>query len=123
MRLLHLAAADALLADADCHPGPVVDTGPKPAAVGGTIAGLVTAQGNAPLAGRKVTAIETTTGTRYEATTGVNGGYTIKVPEGNYRLELEVRAGERIVEQPAETRISKSDVDPRRNFVVSGGGA
>ena len=80
MRLLHLAAAIALLTSLGCHPGPIVDTGSKPAGVGGTIAGIVSSQGNTPIADRKVTAIETTTGTRYDATTGSNGGYTIKVP-------------------------------------------
>ena len=121
MRLLHIAAALALLLSAGCHPGPVIDTGPKPPSVGGTIAGFVTAPGNAPLAGRKVTAIETTAGTRFDATTGANGGYTIKVAEGTYRLEVELRAGEKIVKQPDETRINKSDLDPRRDFVITGG--
>ena len=121
MRLLHIAVAFAFLLSAGCHPGPVIDTGPKPPSVGGTIAGFVTAQGNAPLPGRKVTAIETTSGTRFEATTGANGGYTIKVAEGTYRLEVELRAGEKIIKQPDETRINKSDLDTRRDFVVAGG--
>jgi hypothetical protein len=121
MRLLHLAAAVALLIAAGCHPGPVIGTGPQPPGVGGTIAGIVSAEGNVPLAGRKVTAIETTAGTRYDATTGTNGGYTIKVPQGTYRLEVELRPGEKVVKQPDETRISKSDLDTRRDFVLSGG--
>ena len=121
MRLLHIAAVVVLLISAGCHPGPVIDTGPKPPSVGGTIAGIVSAQGNAPLAGRKVTAIDTTSGARFDATTGVNGGYTIKVPEGTYKLELEIRAGEKIVTQPGETRVTKSDLDTRRDFVIAGG--
>ena len=121
MRLLHILAVVVLLTSAGCHPGPVIDTGPKPPSVGGTIAGFVTAQANAPLAGRKVTAIDTTSGARFDATTGVNGGYTIKVPEGTYRLEVELRAGEKIVKQPDETRINKSDLDTGRDFVISGG--
>ena len=121
MRLLHLTVAVALLISAGCHHGPVIDTGSKPAAVGGTIAGIVSAPDNTPMPGRKVTAIETTSGTRFDATTGTNGGYTIKVPQGTYRLEVELRAGERVVKQPDETRINRSDLDPRRDFVVSGG--
>jgi len=109
-----------LLASIACHPGPVIDTGPKPPAVGGTIAGIVSS-GNAPLPGRKVTAIETTSGTRFEATTGANGGYTIKVPQGTYRLEIELKSGERIVKQPEETKIDRSDLDPKRDFVIAGG--
>jgi hypothetical protein len=121
MRVLPIAAALALLLSAACHPGPVIDTGPKPPSVGGTIAGFVTAQGDAPLVGRKVTAIETRAGTRVDATTGANGGYTIKVPPGTYRLEVELRAGEKVVKQPEETRINKSDLDTRRDFVITGG--
>lgn len=105
-----------------CHPGPVVDTGPKPPAVGGTIAGIVSTPGNSPVVGRKVTAVETTSGTRYDATTGANGGYTIKVPQGNYRLQIELKTGERIEKQPGETRIEKSDLDSKRDFVITGAG-
>ena len=121
MRQLSIAAALAVLLSAGCHPGPVIDTGPKPPSVGGTIAGFVTAQGNTPLVGRKVTAIETTAGTRADATTGANGGYTIKVAPGTYRLEVELKPGEKIVKQPEETRINKSDLDTRRDFVITGG--
>lgn len=120
MRTLSVAVVLALLSSGACHPGPVIDTGPKPPAVGGTIAGIVSA-GNAPVTGRKVTAIDTTSGTRFEATTGANGGYTIKVPQGTYRLEIELKAGERLVKQPDVTKIDKSDLDPKRDFVIGGG--
>jgi hypothetical protein len=121
MRLLPLTAALVLLATLACHPGPVIDTGPKPPSVGGTIAGIVSTEGKAPLADRKVTAIEIASGTRYDATTGANGGYTIKVPQGNYRLEVQLFPGERVVKQPANTRVNKSDLDPHRDFVITGG--
>ena len=66
-----------------CHPGPVLDTGPKPPSVGGTVAGLVmTADATVAVPTRKVTVIETTTGSRYDATTAANGGYTIQYPKG-----------------------------------------
>ena len=120
MKTLRFALA-ALLISTACHHGPVIDTGSKPANVGGTIAGIVATQGDAPLAGRRVTAIDSTTGMRFEATTGVNGGYTIKVPQGAYRLEVELKPGERVVKQPDETKINKSDLDTKRDFVISGG--
>ena len=102
-----------------CHPGPVFNTGTGVPA-GGTIAGIVSATaGTAALSGRKVTAIETTTGARYDTTTAINGGYTIKVPVGVYRLELELRSGETIEKAPGETRVNKSDLDAGRNFVVT----
>jgi hypothetical protein len=119
MKLLHALLPLAFLALVGCHPGPVIDTGPKPAAVGGTIAGIVSTDTNAALAGRKVTAVDTATGARFDATTGTNGGYTIKVPEGTYRLEIELRAGETVAKQPDETRINRSDLDPQRHFVIA----
>ena len=102
-----------------CHPGPVIGGGPKQP-VGGAIAGMVTAaDGSVVLTGRKVTAIEVNTQTRYDTTTAANGGYTIQVPEGTYRLELELRPSETLIKTPAETHIQKSDVDAGRDFVVT----
>ncbi|MCA1560023.1 MAG: carboxypeptidase-like regulatory domain-containing protein [Acidobacteria bacterium] len=119
MRFFHGLLAFSLFTAAGCHPGPIIDTGPKPPSVGGTIAGIASTDSNAVLPTRKVTAINTQTGARFDATTGTNGGFTIKVPEGTYRLEIELRPGETVVKQPGETRINKSDLDPQRNFVIS----
>jgi uncharacterized protein YfaS (alpha-2-macroglobulin family) len=60
-------------------------------------------------------------GEKFETTTGTNGGYTIKVPQGTYRLEVEVREGERIAKQPDETRVQNSDLDPQRHFEITAG--
>jgi len=98
-----------------CHPGPVLT--PKLPA-DGTIAGIVTTVGNIAVPDRKVTAIHVSTGARYEAITAVNGGYTIRVPEGTYRLEVELQRGEGLAEQPAETKVDKSDLDERRDFTI-----
>jgi carboxypeptidase family protein len=101
--------------------GPVVGRGDnKPTNVGGTISGIVrSADGGAPLEGRKVVAVSVETGQRLEATTAVNGGYTIKVPLGHYRLEVELRSGEVVTEQPDEVHISTSDIDAGRNFGIA----
>ena len=119
MRLFHTLLAFSLLTSMGCHPGPVIDTGPKPPSVGGTIAGIVSTDSKAAVPSRKVTAINTGTGARFDATTGTNGGYTIKVPEGTYRLEVELRPGETLAKQPGETHINKSDLDPQRHFVIT----
>jgi hypothetical protein len=101
---------------AGCHPGPVVG-GRQPAA--GTIAGLVTASdASTPLVGRKVSAVDVASGRRYDTTTGEDGGYSMKVPEGTYRLEVELRSGEALSKQPDETHVKNSDIDADRNFVV-----
>jgi hypothetical protein len=108
-----------LLVAVGCR-APVITTDPGIKA-GGTIAGFVRAtDGTAPLVTRKVTAIHATTGARFETTTGVNGGYTIKVPdEGRYRLEVEVRDGETIAKGPGETDVNNGDIDPGRDFEIT----
>ena len=121
MRLLQLVLGVTLLTSLACHPGPVIDTGAKPPDVGGTIAGIVSSDANAALEGRKVTAIDAAGGKRYEATTGANGGYTIQVPVGTYRLEVELKQGDRVSKQPSETKIDKGDLDAQRNFVITVG--
>jgi hypothetical protein len=108
----------AALAFSACHPGAVVDTDPKPS-VGGTIAGVVRSGAN-PVVGRKVTVVNAATGARFEATTGANGGYTVKVPEGIYRFELELRPGEAVSKGPEQTQVNNSDLDAGRDFEVSG---
>ena len=122
MRLFNaLLTVGLLTLVAACHPGPVINTGGK-LPVGGTIAGIVSTSTNASVVGRKVTATNTQTGAKFDATTGANGGYTIQVPEGTYRLEVELKPGETVSKQPSETHINKSDLDPHRDFVISGSG-
>lgn len=114
-----LALGSLLVVAAGCR-GPVITTDPGLKA-GGTIAGIVRAtEGSVPLATRKVTAIHASSGARYEATTGANGGYTIKVPEvGRYRLEVELRAGEVVAKGPEETDVNNGDLDPGRDFEIT----
>jgi hypothetical protein len=106
----------ALLLSAACHPGAIIDPDPKPS-VGGTIAGVIRSGAN-PVIGRKVTAVNVATGARFEATSGANGGYTVQVPEGTYRLDLETREGETISKRPDQTRVNNSDVDSARDFEI-----
>ncbi len=100
------------------RPGPVVNTQPNKA--GGTIAGIVkTADSSVAVPGRKVTVIEVKTGSRHETTTATNGGYTIQVPEGTYRFEIELRPGETLAKQPEQTHVGNSDLDTTRDFVIT----
>src|SRR3954462_6841034 len=101
-----------------CHPGPVINTDSNK--VGGTIAGIVkTADAAVAVPGRKITVIETTTGARHDTTTAANGGYTIQVPEGTYRIEIELRPGEALSKQPDTTKVNNSDLDAGRDFVIT----
>jgi hypothetical protein len=121
MKLPQIAFSMALLISLACHPRPIIDTGSKPSVVRGTIAGIVSTDKNAAVPGRKVTAIDTA-GKRYDATTGANGGFTIQVPEGTYRLEVELKPGEKVAKQPGESKVGKGDLDPKRDFVITSGG-
>ena len=121
MKLHVLACAAALVVATGCHPQrPVVDTGARPPTVGGTIAGSVRETGpGAPLSGRKVTAINEASGRRFETSTGSNGGYTLQVPEGKYRLEVELRQGETVATHPDPTDVGVGDIDSARDFVLT----
>jgi len=120
MRLYHLLLCGALLGAAGCHADrPIVDPTPRQS-VGGTIAGIVTTTDKAvAVTGRKVTATEVAKGTHYESTTAANGGYTIKVPEGTYRIEVELRGSETLAKRPQQTRVNNGDIDSGRDFVIT----
>ena len=121
MKLYGWALSGLLALTMGCAPrGPIVDTGSKPVGVGGTIAGNVTATAEAaPLSGRKVTAVNEATNARFETSTGTSGGYTLKVPSGKYRLEVELRTGETLETKPDDTEVGVGDIDSARNFVVT----
>ena len=121
MRFRTVLLALLLLSSIACAPrGPIVDLGEKPANVGGTIAGAVLAgDERTPLPSRKVAAIEVASGTRFETSTATNGGYTIKVPPGTYRLEVETRPNETVTTQPEPTQVNPSDIDSDRDFVLT----
>jgi hypothetical protein len=80
---------------------------------------MVTASGAVPIGGRKVTVIHTGTGARVEASTTSTGGYTMRVPAGTYRLEMELRAGETLATSPAPTEVDPGDLDAGRDFVLA----
>ena len=61
-------------------------------------------------------------GQKFETTTNNAGTYTLKVPPGKYRIEVELREGERLVKQPGETEVHQSDLDPNRDFELTAGG-
>jgi hypothetical protein len=122
MRFASAVIGSALLLSVGCAPRGPIAGAVVPDGTGGTIAGIVSADKSTALSARKVTAINTTTGERFEASTAVNGGYTLKVPAGTYRLELELRGGETLATQPDPTQVNVGDLDPDRNFVVRVGG-
>jgi hypothetical protein len=107
-----------LAVSAGCHPRPIL--GGTERSAGGTIAGIVSGTGGTvALPGRRVTAVNVVTRERFETTTSVTGGYTIKVPTGTYHLEVELREGETLSRRPDDSRVNSSDLDPARNFEIT----
>jgi hypothetical protein len=84
----------------------------------GTIAGIVSAPGGEPLSGRNVYAVDVKSAQRYSAVTNVTGGFSIEVPPGEYRLQVDLRDGEHVVHEPGVVHINKSDLDANLKIVV-----
>ena len=118
----------AVLVLAACRTGaPVLDPNPGPASVMGTITGSVSAEdGKSPVAGRRITAINTETGERFTAVTSSTGGYTLKVPPARYRMAVDLADGEAIVKDEGAFSVSRSelqhDVDIRIGTRRAGSG-
>ncbi|HEY2431781.1 MAG TPA: carboxypeptidase-like regulatory domain-containing protein [Vicinamibacterales bacterium] len=118
---LWLAGALALLFSASgCRRGvPAVDLGPKPPFARGTIAGIVRGPGDVALAGRTVEIVNVATGERQSTTTIENGGFSIELPKGKYRLTVELHGGETVVKGPDVVDLDRGDIDSHVEFVVS----
>jgi hypothetical protein len=109
------------LAIAGCRTGqPIYDRTPENQQTPGTIAGILSAGvGGEPVAGRGIHAVELFGGgRRYSATTSITGGFSIPVPPGKYRLEVDLRAGERVLRSPGEIDINDSDLDANLEVVI-----
>lgn len=120
-RLAAVALAVALAAGG-CRAGqPIYSRTPGNQLTPGTIAGNVHAgEGGDPLPGRRIEAVELTSGRRYSATTNVTGGFSIPVPPGQYRLDVELREGERVIRSPGSIDINDSDLDANLEVVIGG---
>jgi hypothetical protein len=99
------------------HGGPILGGSTTPERTG-TVSGTVRAVDGSPLGGRRVSAIDMATEAHYDATTAASGGYTIKVPAGKYRLEVDLRGGDVITRQPAQTDVNVGDLDAQLDFVI-----
>lgn len=127
-RLRHLACAVALLIMISgvagvtaCRRGvPVLDPGDKPPTMDGTISGRVmTENDTSRLVGRRVEVLNLATGDRRAVSTSNDGGFTIKVPPGKYRLQVELRPGESVIKGPDTIDINRGDIDNDVEIVVT----
>ena len=97
----------------------IFDRAPENQQTPGTIAGILSAGiGGEPVAGRAVHAVEVGGDRRYSATTSVTGGFSIPVPPGKYRLEIDLREGERILREPGTIDINESDLDANLEVAI-----
>jgi hypothetical protein len=105
---------------AACHPGPVVDLGPKPQQADGTISGTVRGpEGTSAIDGRDVEVVNVDTGERQHTATNNAGGFTFKVKPGKYRVEVSVHDGETIIKKPDVIDVNRSDVDAHADFILA----
>jgi hypothetical protein len=115
-----LITVTAVTAGSACrHDVIVADPGPKPPTPAGTISGQLQTPGNgAPVVGRIVTAINNADGARYQVTTNNTGGFTIKVPPGRYRIEVEQQSGDVVSGAPTDQQVGESDIDSQLVITV-----
>jgi len=99
------------------HGGPVLGGSTTPERTG-TMSGTVRAADGSPLGGRRVSAIDMATEAHYDTTTAASGGFTIRVPAGKYRLEVELLGGDVIATQPAQREVNVGDLDAQLDFVI-----
>ena len=108
-----------LLAAMGCRTGrPLLDRSADNDNAAGTIAGIVSIVGGDPVPGRRVIAAREGGAERYSAVTNVTGGFSIPVPPGKYRLQVQLKPGESLKEGPTEATLNESDLDARRDFVI-----
>src|SRR5262245_46045992 len=99
---------------------PVVETQSTPPASGGHLAGTVKASdAGATVSGRTIAVVNVATGERRTTETTATGGFTIDVPAGNYRVELALREGEAIVNQPDVVSLAYGGADSHIELILA----
>jgi hypothetical protein len=113
----------ALLASAGCGPGMVAGHRPPAEPAQGTVSGAVRGPtGTRPVEGRRVVAVNLAGGERESVLTNPAGTYTLLLPAGTYRLELELLPGETLVERPDAVEIRSGEIVHEANFVLTSAG-
>jgi hypothetical protein len=89
----------------------------------GTLSGTVRGPGGvAPPPGRQVDAVEVETGRRYTTVTSVTGSYSLMIPPGRYRLEVELEPGESLADEPGVVTVEASELADEQDFTLAGAG-
>ena len=101
-----------------CQPHPTI-VSISSAAIGGTIAGVVTGPADVTLADRTVTVVNVETGEQYQTATGQTGGYSLRVPAGTYRLKVQLRPGEQLAEMEPTILLTTGDREIHPDVTVN----
>jgi hypothetical protein len=99
-------------ASAACHHSVLVaDNGPKPDGARATLSGtLRSPNGEHPVPGHVVTAVQQGSARRYQATTNPAGGFTLLVEPGTYRFEVALQAGEGLLDPPHGITVGRGEI-------------
>ena len=120
-RLWVLAGIAALALATACRRG-LPDVGAAEASTGAhaTINGSVRgAESNSPVPGRTISILDVRTGERRSVQTTSTGTFTIDLPAGQYRLDIDLRDGETVLKHPNVVALDAGDVDAHLEFVVA----
>ena len=86
----------------------------------GTIAGNVRGpDGSAPFSGRTVEVTNDATVEKRTLETADNGGFSIMLPAGKYRVDLRLLPGEIITKRPGTVVLDRGDIDSHVEFLLS----
>jgi hypothetical protein len=89
----------------------------------GTLAGVVRGpEGIAPVKGRLVEAVEVDTRERLGTRTNAEGGWSLLVPPGRYRIEVTLAPGETVVKDPGVVEVGPSQLVPHADVELGGAG-
>jgi Carboxypeptidase regulatory-like domain len=116
-----LAGMAALVFATSCRRGlPGVTASAQATAAHATINGTVRgAEGGLPVSGRTVSILDMKSGERRSVQTTATGTFTIELPAGEYRLDVDVRDGETVLKHPNIVALDAGDVDSHVEFVVA----
>ena len=99
---------------------PAVAPDAKPSHVDGTLNGTVRgSEASIPVDGRTVEVVNVTTGERHRATTSHTGAFSLTLTPGKYRVELALREGEAVLQQPGVIDLNTTAVGSQADFVLA----
>jgi hypothetical protein len=120
---LALVLALAALGGPACRTGHRFLSGEEDPRAKATLSGTVRGpEESAPVVGRRVEAIAVRGGRRFVTRTGVNGGFTLLLPPGRYRLEVALASVESVVAQPDVLDLDPGSVVAGIDVVLGGAG-